>query len=1023
MKNLGKYDKSVPDYRAKKKQPKLRNIILGCLFLTFVIGATYKSLMVNSDGSCNQFVRFLQQVQMGYSADTALLVSAIGEYTADAGVTIDGLLIKDGGFGTIDQIQYNTSVSPPSHSEGLTYWDSTNKTLALLNEESDVIQQVGQEIWIRVRNETGGLISNGEIVYLSGIYSTTTFPTIAKAKADAASTSLATIGVATHSIETGTYGYITRIGTVRSLNTTGCTSGDILYLSAATAGAYTNVQPDSPNYSVRIGNCGKVDASNGTIEVDISVGGNTRDVLKIFNGAVLEDTTTTVTSNGTTITLSYEQSGGGDLSLFFDGLFTIFDSTPAATVSLTAGTDTSPTLNYIFIPNSTNTLTANTTGFPTGEQFVPVATVVAQSAASAQTDGLYKVHAWTDHLSDSVDQGHLSHVNKWIRTQNATYESGVATTYTPTVGGGGATTIHVATTSGTILQLHDHSFPAFDTSTGSDIEIINEPTTPYLQMAGLVRTSLTQDSAGGSLSNRYYNAVLWGVISEDSGDCHIFLNLPSGSYGTQSTAQADSSGYTNTSIPIEYRGTGFLISKVLLQDKSAGGTLEVLEITDLRGLIPGGTAGGTGGVAATQFSDNDFAIFNNADNTKVIDFDASNIATATTRSIIMGDYDVDFSSATTNYVLTYNGTKWLPLAASGGGASTALDNLSAVAINTSLLSDTADTDSLGSTDKEWLNIYIGDAGKFYLGLSQDTAINRSAANTITMDASSGVLLTGPLGITGTRVSKGWFTDLEVTNAIAGSITGNAATVSTITGLAPDTATTQATQAAITTCANLVTVGTIGTGVWQGTAIDGAYIDIEGTEIKSTGETGATKFLREDGDGTCSWQTPAGGGGITSLISKTDNYTVTTSENNDMVYLARTTAADKTFTMYALTGSASNTVYFKNVSDYILTIIGYEVVASDAVEAGSTATVINATSHSATAGDILTMTSGDESGESRRISSVATNTITLENALSGAPSATETFKVTEAIDGKYTILLGKYETLNVIDATTEWFKVD
>ena len=34
---------------------------------------------------------------------------------------------------------------------------------------------------------------------------------------------------------------------------------------------------------------------------------------------------------------------------------------------------------------------------------------------------------------------------------------------------------------------------------------------------------------------------------------------------------------------------------------------------------------------------------------------------------------------------------------------------------------------------------------------------------------------------------------------------------------------------------------------------------EGTEVLSTGETGAAKFLREDGDGTCSWQTvPAGG---------------------------------------------------------------------------------------------------------------------------------------------------------------------
>lgn len=37
-------------------------------------------------------------------------------------------------------------------------------------------------------------------------------------------------------------------------------------------------------------------------------------------------------------------------------------------------------------------------------------------------------------------------------------------------------------------------------------------------------------------------------------------------------------------------------------------------------------------------------------------------------------------------------------------------------------------------------------------------------------------MTGSLASTGSRVLKGWFTDLEVTNAITGSITGNAATV-------------------------------------------------------------------------------------------------------------------------------------------------------------------------------------------------------------------------------------------------------
>lgn len=46
-------------------------------------------------------------------------------------------------------------------------------------------------------------------------------------------------------------------------------------------------------------------------------------------------------------------------------------------------------------------------------------------------------------------------------------------------------------------------------------------------------------------------------------------------------------------------------------------------------------------------------------------------------------------------------------------------------------------------------------------------------------------LTGSIGATAARVLKGWFTDLQVTNAIAGSITGNAATVTTNANLTGD----------------------------------------------------------------------------------------------------------------------------------------------------------------------------------------------------------------------------------------------
>jgi hypothetical protein len=68
---------------------------------------------------------------------------------------------------------------------------------------------------------------------------------------------------------------------------------------------------------------------------------------------------------------------------------------------------------------------------------------------------------------------------------------------------------------------------------------------------------------------------------------------------------------------------------------------------------------------------------------------------------------------------------------------------------------------------------------------------------LTYDGSN-LLVTGDIGATGTRITKGWFTDLEVTNAIAGSITGNAATVTTNADLTGD----------VTSVGNATTLATV-----------------------------------------------------------------------------------------------------------------------------------------------------------------------------------------------------------------------
>ena len=58
----------------------------------------------------------------------------------------------------------------------------------------------------------------------------------------------------------------------------------------------------------------------------------------------------------------------------------------------------------------------------------------------------------------------------------------------------------------------------------------------------------------------------------------------------------------------------------------------------------------------------------------------------------------------------------------------------------------------------------------------------------------------------------------------------------------------------TSSGNVVVLDATGLPAVDGSQLTGISSAVDGTAVTSTGETGATKFLREDGDGTCSFQT-------------------------------------------------------------------------------------------------------------------------------------------------------------------------
>jgi len=386
----------------------------------------------------------------------------------------------------------------------------------------------------------------------------------------------------------------------------------------------------------------------GTINIDLT--DNTHNTaVDGWAGSIIETNSVTVTSDGGTITLAVEKSGGGNLTVVFSSDFYDWVTAPA-TVTLTAGSDTAPQINYVYLLESTKVLTASTVSFPSSAtEFAPIATVLCQSAASLVAEGAYKVHAWTDHISNG--NGHVQHLNSWIRNQNATWISGVGQTLTITPNGGAPDNVIFTTAAGVVLQLHDHTFPAF--SGTPDVYVVNDSVTPYDLVTDL-NTQLT-DSTGASMSASYFSLVIWGVVSEDTGDCKLMLNLPAGSYGTAATLATDLNKYADYIIPADFKGTGFLISQLNLRHQtSASGTWTSIEEIDLRGLVPSISAGGTTAFP-TEFPDNTFRINDNADPTKLIAFEASAITTATTRTITAADRNVDLDAVSDSFV-TGSGT-------------------------------------------------------------------------------------------------------------------------------------------------------------------------------------------------------------------------------------------------------------------------------------------------------------------------------------------------------------------------------
>jgi hypothetical protein len=166
---------------------------------------------------------------------------------------------------TISNYEDFTSTSAPSYTAGRLWYDSTQKALTYFNDVTNNQVHIGQEVQLKVINNTGSTIANGVPVYVTSTSSGASYPNVALAQANSASTS-AVIGLTNGSIANGATGYVVTSGLLTPANTGSFAVGDVLYLSPYSAGQMMNTVPPT-GYAVQIGTVAYANTPNGSIYI------------------------------------------------------------------------------------------------------------------------------------------------------------------------------------------------------------------------------------------------------------------------------------------------------------------------------------------------------------------------------------------------------------------------------------------------------------------------------------------------------------------------------------------------------------------------------------------------------------------------------------------------------------------------------------------------------------------------------------------------------------------------------------
>lgn len=489
---------------------------------------------------------------------------------------------------------------------GRIIYDENEKTHKAQNDLAGAPLFIGEALRARLTNDTGGTLSKGAAVAITGAVGVNL--QVELLDASNLDSSVRALGLIYLDALAGADSYIMRFGAVRDLNTAAFSPGDILYGDPATPGGLINTRPVAPFYPIRIGVCIISHASAGIIGVDTLAFNGTDTTVNIegtLNGVVVETPAVEFYESGGTIfaEVTNKNQPAQDLAFMLGGMRYLLNTTTGggpnngAFAALVPGADAETLFeNFIYIWLNVGTPELKISTLSTPDTLAPIGKASIFDVTRTLAEGVYKWRRYNDAPDNAPDDG----FNRW--TADATRDK-LGTTYwdgidgTPTVTS--APSVKLVTTAGQAMQAHKQPFTLQD---GNSYWIYNDETNQAIYEFTADLASIVETAAGATLAvnGAYYRLPVYGMQNSESGGAlaspdKLIVTRPLGFYSTEAEAITDAANLDIAPNDIITEGVLFrLYTLVIARTGGAGSVWALVELQDNRTRLVGKGAGGGG---------------------------------------------------------------------------------------------------------------------------------------------------------------------------------------------------------------------------------------------------------------------------------------------------------------------------------------------------------------------------------------------------------------------------------------------